>query len=76
MAPLMLVDLVPEFLAALAARDPVDAYRRYLDAHRPVLAAYWRNYVLDLDSPVHGRFDAEDARGLERLVRAFVASLG
>jgi len=31
--------------------------------------------VLDLDSPVHGRFDAEDARGLERLVRAFVASL-
>jgi GAF domain-containing protein len=32
--------------------------------------------VLDLDSPVHGRFDAEDARGLERLVRAFVASLG
>jgi len=32
--------------------------------------------VLDLDSPVHGRFDAEDARGLERLVQAFVASLG
>jgi hypothetical protein len=50
----MLVDLVPEFLAALDAPDPLDAYRRYLDAHRPVLAAYWRNYVLDLDSPHAG----------------------
>jgi hypothetical protein len=47
----MLVDLVPEFLAALDAPDPLDGYRRYLDAHHPVLAAYWRNYVLDLDSP-------------------------
>jgi L-methionine (R)-S-oxide reductase len=28
--------------------------------------------VLDLDSPVHGRFDADDARGLEALVRVFV----
>jgi len=32
--------------------------------------------VLDLDSPVHARFDAEDAAGLERLVRVFVESLG
>ena len=32
--------------------------------------------VLDLDSPVHGRFDADDARGLEAVVRIFVASLG
>lgn len=31
--------------------------------------------VLDLDSPVHSRFDAADARGLERLVEVFVASL-
>jgi L-methionine (R)-S-oxide reductase len=28
--------------------------------------------VLDLDSPVHGRFDEADARGLEALVRVFV----
>ena len=28
--------------------------------------------VLDLDSPARGRFDAEDARALERLVGAFV----
>jgi GAF domain-containing protein len=32
--------------------------------------------VLDLDSPVRGRFDGEDAAGLERLVRVFVESLG
>ena len=31
--------------------------------------------VLDLDSPVPGRFDEEDARGLERLVQVFVESL-
>jgi len=31
--------------------------------------------VLDLDSPLPGRFDADDARGLERLVRVFVESL-
>jgi GAF domain-containing protein len=30
--------------------------------------------VLDLDSPVHGRFDNVDARGLEALVRVFVAA--
>lgn len=28
--------------------------------------------VLDLDSPLHGRFDDADARGLEALVRVFV----
>jgi GAF domain-containing protein len=32
--------------------------------------------VLDLDSPVLARFDDADARGLEALVRVFVASLG
>ncbi len=30
--------------------------------------------VLDLDSPTSGRFDDEDARGLERLIRIFVAA--
>jgi GAF domain-containing protein len=30
--------------------------------------------VLDLDSPKRARFDEEDARGLEALVQAFVAS--
>jgi GAF domain-containing protein len=31
--------------------------------------------VLDLDSPLLGRFDDEDARGLERLVATFVAAI-
>lgn len=31
--------------------------------------------VLDLDSPRPGRFDDEDARGLERLVGVFVAAI-
>jgi GAF domain-containing protein len=30
--------------------------------------------VLDLDSPAHARFDEADARGLEALVRVFVAA--
>ena len=47
----MLIDLTPEFLAATQAPDPLDAYRRYLDAHRPVLNAYWLNYILDPESP-------------------------
>jgi len=47
----MLIDLVPEFLSALEAPDPMAAYRRYIDDHLPVLQAYWRNYIIDLDSP-------------------------
>ncbi len=47
----MLIDLVPEFLAVLSARDPLDAYHHYLSRHRAFLNAYWHNYVLDLDSP-------------------------
>lgn len=47
----MLVNLVPEFLAVLAAPDPPAAYHDYLERHRPVLHSYWRNYVLDPESP-------------------------
>lgn len=32
--------------------------------------------VLDLDSPLHARFGAADARGLEALAKIFIASLG
>jgi hypothetical protein len=46
----MLVDLVPEFLAAVAAPDPVAAYYDYLERHRPILSGYWQNYVLDPES--------------------------
>jgi hypothetical protein len=47
----VLIDLLPDFLDILAQSDPEAAYHRFLDAHRPLLAAYWSNYVLDLDSP-------------------------
>jgi uncharacterized protein (DUF1778 family) len=47
----MLINLVPEFLAVLAAPDPAAAYHDYLDRHKPVLESYWHNYVLDPASP-------------------------
>nr|MBA2627824.1 hypothetical protein [Gemmatimonadales bacterium] len=47
----MLINLLPDFLAVLDAPDPPAAYQQYRDAHRPILDAYWRNYVLDPDSP-------------------------
>jgi hypothetical protein len=46
----MIIDLVPEFLAAVTAPDPLEAYHRYLDTHRHVLAPYWHNYILDPES--------------------------
>ena len=39
----------------------------------PVLRGETLIGVLDLDSPLLARFDEDDARGLERLVRMFVA---
>ncbi len=50
----MLINLIPEFLSILSSSDRVSAYYRYLENYRPVLSAYWSNYVLDLDSP-HAR---------------------
>ena len=47
----MLINLVPEFLALINAPDSEAAYRSFHAAHRPLLDAYWRNYVLDPDSP-------------------------
>lgn len=47
----MLINLLPDFLAVLGAGDREGAYRQYRDSHRPILDAYWRNYVLDPDSP-------------------------
>src|SRR5438309_8516230 len=68
----MLVNLVPEFLAILAAPDPTAAYHEYLDRHKPVLQSYWRNYVLDPTSPHAERVIAAALRAeradLERLL--------
>ena len=47
----VLINLLPDFLAVLEAHDREAAYRQYREAHRPILDAYWRNYVLDPDSP-------------------------
>jgi hypothetical protein len=47
----MLVNLVPEFLAVLAAPDRAAAYHDYLTRHQPILESYWHNYVLDPASP-------------------------
>ena len=68
----MLVNLVPEFLAVLAAPDPLAAYHDYLDRHKPVLQSYWHNYVLDPASPhaeqVIGAALRADRADLDRLL--------
>ncbi len=71
----MLVNLVPDFLAALEARDSQEAYRRYLEDNLPILSAYWHNYILDLNSPhaddVISRTLAADRRDLVTMLRSF-----
>lgn len=47
----MLINLIPDFLAVLHAADRSAAYGRYFESHRPLLDAYWRNYVVDPDGP-------------------------
>lgn len=47
----MLINLVPEFLNVLKTADRRSAYLNYLATHSAVLAAYWRNYVIDPQSP-------------------------
>ena len=59
----MLINLLPDFLAVLESGDRVAAYRRYFEAHRPLLAAYWDNYVVD-----------PDGAHFEEVVRAVVAA--
>ncbi|MFI5278876.1 MAG: hypothetical protein ACHQU1_00165 [Gemmatimonadales bacterium] len=68
----MILNLVPEFLDLLAASDREAAYRSYLQRHRAMLTHYWRNYVIDPDSPaaidVIRPALAADRRDLLRLV--------
>jgi hypothetical protein len=47
----VLINLLPDFFEVLEAPNRELAYQRYRDSHRPILDAYWRNYVLDPDSP-------------------------
>jgi hypothetical protein len=47
----VLINLLPDFFAVLEAADREAAYRQYHESHRPILDAYWRNYVLDPETP-------------------------
>ena len=51
---IVLLNLVPEFLSILASEDHLSTYQQYLDRHSSLLQAYWRNYVIDPDSPHAG----------------------
>jgi hypothetical protein len=71
----VLINLLPDFLAVLDADDRDAAYRHYRDSHHLILDAYWRNYVLDPDSPHAGdivisalRADRNDLRHLAATV--------
>ncbi len=46
-----MINLVPEFLAVLNASDRVAAYLEYFERHRPLLSAYWENYVVEPSGP-------------------------
>jgi hypothetical protein len=48
---LMLINLVPDFLAVLDADDRHAAYLEYFERHRALLTAYWDNYVLEPVGP-------------------------
>jgi hypothetical protein len=43
----MIINLVPEFLAVAESSDPPAAYAEYFGTHHDLLAAYWRNYVIE-----------------------------
>jgi hypothetical protein len=62
----VLINLVPDFLAVLSSPDPRAAYQTYLESHFPILSAYWRNYVLDLDSR-HADSVIQTTLGADRL---------
>jgi len=47
----MLINLLPDFFAVLQSTDPAAAYLRYFEAHRPLLEAYWHNYVIEPSGP-------------------------
>ena len=47
----MLINLLPDFFAVLESTDRIAAYQSYFAAHRPLLEAYWHNYVIDPDTP-------------------------
>jgi hypothetical protein len=71
----VLINLLPDFLAVLDAEDRESAYQRYHDAHRPVLDAYWRNYVLDPESAPAGEVVARSLAADHADLRQLAASV-
>ncbi|HEV8410444.1 MAG TPA: hypothetical protein VGQ30_08040, partial [Gemmatimonadaceae bacterium] len=76
----MLINLLPDFFAVLQSTDPAAAYQRYFEAHRPLLEAYWHNYVIEPSGPHFQevvrdtvRADREDLRAM--LARTDVVAL-
>jgi hypothetical protein len=47
----VLINLLPDFFGVLEAANREVAYQQYRESHRPILDAYWHNYVLDPDTP-------------------------
>src|SRR5918996_5922297 len=47
----MLINLLPDFFAVHNSADPIAAYLKYFEAHRPLLESYWHNYVVDPSGP-------------------------
>lgn len=48
---LMLINLLPDFLAVLDSSDRLSAYHQYFNSHKALLEAYWDNYVVDPAGP-------------------------
>ena len=76
----MLINLLPDFFAAVQGKDPVAGYHRYFDANRDLLEAYWHNYVIEPTGPHFEeviretvRADRDDLRAM--LARADVVAL-
>lgn len=47
----MLINLLPDFFEVLKSTEPAAAYHRYIETHRPLLEAYWHNYVVEPAGP-------------------------
>ncbi len=69
----MLINLLPDFFAALQSTDPVAGYHRYIDAHRPLLEAYWHNYVIEPAGPHFEEVVRETVRADRGDLRAMLA---
>lgn len=76
----MLINLLPDFFAVLQSADPVAAYHRYFESNRPLLGAYWHNFVIEPAGPHFNevvrevvRADRTDLRAM--LERTDVAAL-